>query len=1337
MTTFNGTNGDDKMNGVAGNDTYQLGNGNDTISYNASVDGTGVLSWAYGFDTIIASDGGIAAPNFDRIVTNFSLDYIWGRKVGADFELSIYAHVPNSDMDPGTGGDEVGRITLKNAFSASSADRISRIEDSSGQYFEAIAVPVADQFGHTAIYKFGGSNNGVVSEWLVDGNDADVQHMQKFADGRALIRYFDTDSTLAWTYKDETYSNYGTASQTLVRTETVNDDNSVTVFPITNDLIVGTSGNDALNGSAGNDTINGLGGDDMIDGGAGIDVIDGGSDGQFGDTVTFTHASAGIKVDLTAGTASDGQGGTDTIRNIEHITGTRFDDVLKGNTDTNWFMPGAGNDTVDGAGGGHDVVMYEESTSAINVNLQTGVASGASIGTDKLTSIQNVHGSAFGDTITLGTTGGYVFARGGNDKLVGGNGNDLFFGGSGADTINGGAGIDTASYVDDAFDHGAIALTGVGVTVNLVTGSATDNWGTIDVLLNIENVTGSQLNDSITGNADNNYLDGQGGNDTLNGGAGKDTLDGGAGKDTMTGGDGADSYIIDNIGDIVTETNAAVSGGIDLVNSYLGAYTLGANVENLSYLGSFAFTGTGNALDNVIAGGIGNDVLAGGGGNDVLNGNAGADRLDGGLGNDMLAGGSGNDTLLGGAGQDTFVGGAGNDQLDGGAILDRIGYADLNSVSYGTSTSGVNVDFATGIAQDGLGGSDTLVNINFVTGSAYNDTLNGSTAMVFEQFEGGAGNDTIDGGAVTDTRYQENNNRVTYQRAGSAVQVDLAAHTATGGGGNDVLLNITHVRGSNFNDSLVGSNSTLIEQFEGRAGNDTIDGGGGIDFARYDYAAAAVNVNLVTGIAIDGDGGTDTLRNIEGVRGSEFGDTLTGGNLANGSSALSGLERFMGNGGNDTIDGGVGYDRVEYVSSTAGVSVTLGGSAAGTAQDGMGGTDTLLNIEAVRGSAFNDTLTGSNGAAFESFEGREGNDVIDGLGGTDRVDYQSSIAAVAVNLTTGTASDGFGGTDTLKNIENIAGSDYADRLTGNAGANVLDGGLGNDTLAGGAGNDTYVIDTLKDVVTELSGQGVDLIQSSINYSLLDTDGAGAYGANVENLQLLGAGNINATGNALGNVIYANSGVNLIDGGLGIDTVSYLYASTTGKTGVGLNLSLLNVAGEAIASGISGADHVKSVENIVGSNYADSLTGNAGNNLLEGELGNDILSGGAGNDILTGGAGADKLTGGAGNDIFDFNALPDSGITSASWDIITDFVHGQDKIDLSTLDANALTTTVNEAFAFIGSAAFSNNATGQLRYDYDAASASGMLYGSTDADTAAEFAIQLTGVSSLTATDMVF
>ncbi|MNG17449.1 Poly(beta-D-mannuronate) C5 epimerase 2 [compost metagenome] len=134
-------------------------------------------------------------------------------------------------------------------------------------------------------------------------------------------------------------------------------------------------------------------------------------------------------------------------------------------------------------------------------------------------------------------------------------------------------------------------------------------------------------------------------------------------------------------------------------------------------------------------------------------------------------------------------------------------------------------------------------------------------------------------------------------------------------------------------------------------------------------------------------------------------------------------------------------------------------------------------------------------------------------------------------------------------------------------------------------------------------------------------------------------------------------------------------------------------------------------------------------MLTGDAGNDTLSGGAGNDRLVGGTGKDTLTGGAGNDIFDFNALNETGLTSTAWDVISDFARGQDKIDLSTLDANTATTT-NDAFRSVIGSTTAFTAAGQLKV------VNGVLYGNTDADSTAEFAIQLTGITSLSTSDFI-
>lgn len=575
---------------------------------------------------------------------------------------------------------------------------------------------------------------------------------------------------------------------------------------------------------------------------------------------------------------------------------------------------------------------------------------------------------------------------------------------------------------------------------------------------------------------------------------------------------------------------------------------------------------------------------------DSLTGSAGSDILLGVAGNDTLLGGSGNDTLMGGEGSDVLVGGAGNDVLDGGVMTDLAGSSDLNIVSYNEVSKNLTISLAgiTGDGSTGSGfakatnsseaavvGSDTLYNISFVKAGSGNDTITGSSAQILEQFEGGLGNDTIDGGAI-DIVTQRNGNRANYQYAKSAVTVTLAdaAQTtsqgsATGGAGNDVLIRINQVRGSNYGDTLTGSDGkTLTEHFEGMAGKDTIDGKGGFDVVSYRSAGTGVKVNLAAGAATqDGYGSVDTLINIEGVFGSKYKDVLTGGNNANGSNYttdVAKIEIFRGDGGNDTIDGDAGFDRAEYTTSESGVVANL---ETGVATDGFGNKDKLLNIEGIRGSDFDDLLRGSDrntyasDGYFEFFEGRAGDDVIDGRGGFDFADYQTAPKAVNVNLFTGVATDGYGTTDTLLNIDGVRGSSFNDTITGNAQANVLNGNAGNDILFGGLGNDT------------------------------------------------------------------------LDGGVGIDTASYsdktkaVVVTLNGSTAVTVRVD--GVVEDSIKN-VENLIGGSAADTLTGDTLANVLTGNAGNDNLSGLDGGDILNGGKGADVLTGGNGKDTFVFSAGD-----------------------------------------------------------------------------------------------------------
>lgn len=345
------------------------------------------------------------------------------------------------------------------------------------------------------------------------------------------------------------------------------------------------------------------------------------------------------------------------------------------------------------------------------------------------------------------------------------------------------------------------------------------------------------------------------------------------------------------------------------------------------------------------------------------------------------------------------------------------------------------------------GGSNT----DNIVGNASNNSIYGDAGN--DILAGGAGNDTIYGDEGDDNINGGDGNDRLFGDSSTAV-IGSAKDTIYGGQGNDVIF------GGEDNDYLYGENGN--DTLDGGSGDDNLNGGSGNDTVSYRNATAGVIVNLGTGTANDGEGGTDTLINIEAIIGSNFADMLTGG---------SGNDTLNGGAGNDTINGGAGNDTVSYRNATAGVKVNL---TTATANDGEGGTDTLSNIQAILGSNFADILTGSSGN--DTLEGYAGNDSLNGSVGYDTVSYRSAKSGINVNLATGTASDGLGGSDTLTSIEAIAGSNFNDVLTGNNGNNLLTGGNGNDTLIGGMGQDTLKGGSGADrFVFNFVSQGIDII----------------------------------------------------------------------------------------------------------------------------------------------------------------------------------------------------------------------------------------------------------------------
>jgi VCBS repeat-containing protein len=611
--------------------------------------------------------------------------------------------------------------------------------------------------------------------------------------------------------------------------------------------------------------------------------------------------------------------------------------------------------------------------------------------------------------LVVGTAGpDTLVGTAGDDTIQGLAGNDRLQGLAGNDILDGGPGLDRAIYTDATS----------GITVNMAAGTVTGGSGS-DTLINIEGVVGSDYADTYnatgftgdTGIAGTsvgfNEFEGRGGNDTI--------------------------------------ISALNSQGAPLTRiSYVSA-TAGVTVD------LNAHTATGDAS-------VGTDTLVGNGFGAVI-GSAYADTL---LGSNNASG-----TV------EIFAGMAGNDTINGRGGFDRADYSQDP-----TTTSGITVNLAAGsVVGDATVGTDTLLSIESIRGTSFADSYNATgfsgastnagSNGTFNEFNGGGGNDTIVGNG---------NTRLAFVNATGGVTVDIAAGTDSGDAstGSDTFSGVNAIQASMFDDVLRGSNSTTTtETFAGLAGNDFIDGRGGFDISTYNniyFSTGPVTVNMGAGTATgDASIGSDTLRSIEGIQGTNFNDVYdastfgTAGALDVGSNGT--FNQFEGLGGNDTITGN-GNTRVIYSSATGGVTIHM---AAGTATgDASVGTDSFTGVNSATGSQFADTYdatgfadTGAfNSGTFNLFEGLGGNDTITGNGNT-RIAYSQAAAGVTVDLSLGTAHGTAGGdvagvgTDTITGgVNSVQGSNSADTLIGGSGNETFFGGGGNDTISGGGGSDT-------------------------------------------------------------------------------------------------------------------------------------------------------------------------------------------------------------------------------------------------------------------------------------------
>ncbi|HEX6376847.1 MAG TPA: calcium-binding protein [Allosphingosinicella sp.] len=407
-------------------------------------------------------------------------------------------------------------------------------------------------------------------------------------------------------------------------------------------ILTGGSTANLIFGGAGADRLNGGGGDDELDGGAGADTLTGGT----GNDHYFIDNAGDSAVELAGE-------GVDTITtsllsfilpaNVENLFGSSGDLSFQGNSLNN--VIGVGHGAIYAVGGaGSDTISYWAETEAVLVDIGVWELGGGAAD-DYLSSFENLTGSAYDDVLRGNGLANILDGGWGADTLVGRNGSDVFYVDNEGDVVVEAAGGGTDEVRIRYLE--SYTLTDHVEKLTNVTGHAFT--GTGNALAN--ELNGGADVDTLYGLAGHDMLNGGGGDDWLFGGGEHDTLNGGSGADTMAGGLGNDTYIVENVGDIVTEQ---LGEGVDQVYVTLSSYTLSTGVENLTFNGAGGFHGIGNGHGNIISGLSGDDRLDGGGGADELRGGAGDDALDGGAGDDLLIGGEGADVLSSGSGGDMY-----------------------------------------------------------------------------------------------------------------------------------------------------------------------------------------------------------------------------------------------------------------------------------------------------------------------------------------------------------------------------------------------------------------------------------------------------------------------------------------------------------------------------------------------------------------------------------------------------------------------------------------------------------------------------------------------------------
>ncbi len=1068
-----------------------------------------------------------------------------------------------------------------------------------------------------------------------------------------------------------------------------------------NDYVEASGQNDIILGGTGNDTLYGLEGNDTLDGGSGANRLYGGwgddryvisslagsswisrgaehnADGH--DAVTFSQLNAS-EVNITKRSDADNGGGANG-------TSLRF-----------YWNKGGAAGSLEVADEGLDIEQYVFADGLTANNFIVGDSAGRSHdGTDKFDLIDAKEGS---DTVNGHVGNDILFGRGGNDVLSGGAGDDALYGGNGNDTLNGGAGRDLLSggTGDDTiyFANGDKFWDAVGKardvggaghdTLTVANGSYFATTGLS--AYGFERFIGADGNDRVKGGLSsvNYYLYGGLGDDTLTGHGGNDTLHGMDGADHLHGGNG----------------NDYISGGdqADYVEAGAGNDTLfGGDDRDTIYADAGDDTVSAGAGNDLVIGGTGADVLSGGSGTDYLSyyhsahgvviylahntasgGDAQGDKIDGFEGvsgsnhaadelygtsyANIIRGNGGKDTIYGYSGDDDINGGSGNDLIVGGIGADTlVGGSGWDFLSYYHSSQGVNINLSKNISSggeaqgdvvsgfEGVSGSNTAADT--LIGSAHDNAIKGNGGN--DKLYGGAGGDTIHGGAGNDLIVGDLS--ASFDETGSDIVLTSEVWISSGSWGfwDSQEWMAGDFDGNGADDILasyaVGDGTTL--RFYASDGSSfatpTAWASGGWGF----YTSAEWDIG-----DFNGDGRDDV---ISVYKNSSDGSSTLRVYTSNGSGFDAPSAWSVGQWGH--------YDSAQWMTGDFN-NDGLEDVAATYANSAEGGT--ILRVYYSNGTGF-DAPTGHkvnwghwssqkwmagdiNGDGQDdiiaAYEGHEGRTVLRVYEATENGFSDPSNWASGFNFTFDADAEwkigdfnGDGGADIAvisgngdnKTIRVILADDgkFLAPVTVSAESD-FSYLIGQDWTTG-----DFNADTLNDVAVSTQGTNGETEISVYESHSRDDELFGGEGHDTLNG---GEGNDTIEGGDGNDVVTGGTGSDVLSGGAGTDYLSYYHSQEAVQVHLASNIATNGDAqGDTISSfeGVSGSNHGD--DHLQGTSYANTISGNGGNDTIFGYSGNDVIIGGVGNDLLSGGNGSDTFVFGQGDGsdrISDFQVAED-------------------------------------------------------------------------------------------------